>query len=127
MHGTPDPPSGRILLPLARDTADRRRVVATPDGAACETGYELLLSRDGWSIVRCTLVTGRTHQIRVHLASSGWPILGDAVYGRPDPRVTRQALHAARITLPHPLTRESRTFESPLPAELMRLIDAPTA
>ncbi|MET0214503.1 MAG: RluA family pseudouridine synthase [Vicinamibacterales bacterium] len=74
--GSPEPRQGQIVLPLARDPGDRRRVVVTPDGAPCETRYEVLSSHEGQSIVRCELVTGRTHQIRVPLAARGWPILG---------------------------------------------------
>jgi hypothetical protein len=77
----------------------------------------------GVSLVRCQLVTGRTHQIRVHLASRGWPILGDAVYGAADPRIPRQALHAWRVTLPHPVTREPLTIIAPFPHDLRVLAD----
>jgi 23S rRNA pseudouridine1911/1915/1917 synthase len=66
-------------------------------------------------------VTGRTHQIRVHLAAAGWPILGDAVYGKPDARIARQALHAWRIALPHPATRQRVEFEAPLPDDMREL------
>lgn len=120
--GEPEPSCGVISLPLARDVQDRRRVVVTPAGAPSETRYERLASRDGFSIVRCELRTGRTHQIRVHLASRGWPIVGDAVYGSADARITRQALHARRLTLTHPSTRETLVIESPVPADLVPLI-----
>ena len=74
-------------------------------------------------MVRCQLVTGRTHQIRVHLAARGWPILGDQVYGQPDPRIARQALHAWRVMFPHPVTREPMEFEQPLPDDMRGLAD----
>jgi 23S rRNA pseudouridine1911/1915/1917 synthase len=109
---------GSIELPLARSLEDRRLVVVSASGARCETRYEVLASSAGRSLVRCELVTGRTHQIRVHLAARGWPILGDATYGVTDPAIARQALHAWRITLPHPATREVVVIESPWPAEL---------
>lgn len=70
------------------------------------------------SVVRCELLTGRTHQIRVHLAARGWPILGDEVYGVPAEGLTRQALHAWRVRLPHPRTAEWLDFEAPVPREL---------
>src|SRR5262245_36840004 len=79
VSGSPEPQEGSIVHPLARDPNDRRRVVVTPEGAACETRYEVLSTHGAYAIVRCQLVTGRTHQIRVHLAARGWPILGDKV------------------------------------------------
>jgi 23S rRNA pseudouridine1911/1915/1917 synthase len=122
VRGTPRPPRGRIMLPLGRDPNDRRRVIVTPGGAASETHYETLSSRDGRSLVRCALVTGRTHQIRVHLASSGWPIVGDRMYGEADASIPRQALHAWRTILPHPITRETIDMEAPIPEDMRCLI-----
>src|SRR5262245_30455941 len=84
VRGLPEPPSGTIVLGLSRDPGDRRRVVVTGDGAPCETQYEVVSTCETHSVVRCQLVTGRTHQIRVHMAARGWPILGDPVYGQPD-------------------------------------------
>ena len=121
VSGSPEPRQGRIVLPLARDPGDRRRVVVTADGAQCETRYEVLSEGESFSILQCELVTGRTHQIRVHLAAAGWPILGDEVYGIADARIARQALHAWRIALPHPVTRQRIEFESPLPDDMRRL------
>jgi 23S rRNA pseudouridine1911/1915/1917 synthase len=123
VDGVPEPQAGRITLPLARDPQDRRRVIATPEGAAAETRYELIRTLGRRSIVRCELVTGRTHQIRVHLAANGWPIVGDAVYGATSERITRQALHAWRVTLPHPVMRDTLRVESPLPDDIRRLIE----
>lgn len=123
VQGVPEPRSGRIVLPLGRDVSDRRRVVVRPDGAHCETRYEVLSTHgdDPLSLVRCELVTGRTHQIRVHLAASGWPVLGDRVYGSPDASIARQALHAWRVTLPHPVTRQRLELEAQLPDDMRRL------
>ena len=130
VRGTPAPPSGTIVLPLGRDTGDRRVVVVRPDGQACETRYETLSTRTSTrsqasapiSALRCIPVTGRTHQIRVHLSASGWPIAGDRVYGTADDDLPRQALHAWRIRLPHPVTRQPLSFEAPLPADLSPLL-----
>jgi 23S rRNA pseudouridine1911/1915/1917 synthase len=118
----PKPPIGTIALPLSRDPLDRRRVVPLPGGAASETRYEVLASSRDGALVRCELVTGRTHQIRVHLSACGWPIVGDAVYGTADARIGRQALHAWRVSMPHPATRIPLVFEARLPADFAELV-----
>ena len=133
---------GTIDLGLRRDPRDRRRVVASStSGAPSITRYERLgrarAAPVGLALVKCTLVTGRMHQIRVHLAAAGWPIVGDAKYGQPlwrdvgDPALrdalgtfTRQALHAWRLAIRHPLTGAPLSIEAPLPADLRRLLDA---
>ena len=118
VHGSPRPRAGVIRDPLGRDPDDRRRVVVTQGGAPSETRYEVTRSLPGdLSLVRCELVTGRTHQIRVHLSARGWPILGDRLYGGRTEQVSRQALHAWRISLPHPVTRERLVLNAPLPAD----------
>ncbi len=126
---SPMPSSGRITLPLARDPSDRRRVVTMSGGAPSETRYDVISTRrDGdsaLSVVRCELITGRTHQIRVHLAASGWPILGDPLYGTPHPGIARQALHAWRLSMPHPVTNEPLVFEAPLPPDMASLVGGP--
>ena len=123
VRGTPEPARGHIALPLGRDDADRRRVVVREDGAPSETRYEVMTRLpNGRSLLRCELVTGRTHQIRVHLASRGWPIIGDTVYGEPDTAIARQALHASRFTMPHPITRQAIEAEAPMPDDMSRLI-----
>jgi 23S rRNA pseudouridine1911/1915/1917 synthase len=118
VHGSPRPHTGVISDPLGRDPEDRRRVIVTPGGAASETRYEVIRQLSGGlSLVRCELMTGRTHQIRVHLSARGWPIVGDRVYGRHSDLMTRQALHAWRISFVHPVTREPLTVEAPLPQD----------
>jgi len=123
--GAPQAPEGIIRFPLCRDPADRRRVIVSADGAASETRYRVLTRENGYSVVCCNLITGRTHQIRVHLAASGWPIVGDRLYGSADTRIERQALHAWRITVPHPATGQLLTVEAPLAAD-MRLFCSET-
>jgi len=122
VRGVPAPPQGAIDGPLARSRADRRRVVVDAGGRQSRTTYNVVSSDGGMSLVRCGLETGRTHQIRVHLASRGWPILGDLVYGEPFDGLTRHALHAWRLTLPHPDTRTWLAPEAPIPADLRTLI-----
>jgi 23S rRNA pseudouridine1911/1915/1917 synthase len=126
VRGTPRPSEGRIVLPLRRDPADRRRVIADSSGGApSETRYSVVRTGMTYSLMRCQLVTGRTHQIRVHLASNGWPIVGDRRYGAPHPLIQRQALHAWRITLPHPDSRQLLEIETPLPGDMQRVWSDP--
>ena len=122
VHGAPQPASGTIREPLGRDPADRRRVVVTPGGAPSETRYEVIRSLPaGFSVVRCELITGRTHQIRVHLSARGWPIVGDRLYGGASDLLPRQALHAWRVMLPHPVTGERIWIEAPPPQDFSRI------
>jgi 23S rRNA pseudouridine1911/1915/1917 synthase len=110
-------------------------------GASSITRFEraggVAAPRVGLSLLRCRLVTGRTHQIRVHLASQGWPIVGDPVYGLPrwkeiaDPPLAealrcfpRQALHAWRVAFAHPVTRQRLLIEAPVPEDLAGLLAA---
>jgi 23S rRNA pseudouridine1911/1915/1917 synthase len=118
VSGRPSPPRGEISLPLRRSPDDRRLVVVADDGQPSQTNYDLCWTDGTRSIVRCELLTGRTHQIRVHLAARGWPIVGDEVYGVPGEGLTRQALHAWRVRLPHPHTAERLEFEAPVPPDL---------
>jgi len=135
------PARGTIDLRLALAPRDRRHVIASATaGAPSVTEFERVARarapRAGLALVRCRLVTGRRHQIRVHLAARGWPIVGDPVYGEPrwqdvkDAMLAtalrafpRQALHAHRIALTHPVTRERLEITAPLPDDLRGLID----
>jgi 23S rRNA pseudouridine1911/1915/1917 synthase len=119
--GTPRPPEGIITLPLRHDPSDRRRIITDPSGTPSETRYRVRSTGDGYSLVECVLVTGRTHQIRVHLAARGWPIAGDGTYGSPDASIDRQALHAWRFEMFHPATHELLRMEAPMPADMRRL------
>lgn len=118
VHGHPKPREGAITLALGGDPADRRRVAVRKDGSPSETRYRVLARGEGASLLECRLVTGRMHQIRVHLAASGWPIVGDQVYGRVGDGFGRQALHAWRLSLPHPVTGTALELEAPLPGDV---------
>ena len=120
VRGVPDPPGGEIKLALGRDPGDRRRVTVQAHGSHSLTRYEVLASGGGRSLVRCELATGRTHQIRVHLAARGWPILGDAVYGG-DAALARPALHAWRVQFTHPVSGAAMAVAAPLPADIRAL------
>lgn len=140
VYGRVDVDHGAIDMRLGRDPKDRRRVIAsTTEGAPSLTRFERMafaaVPTVGLSLVRCRLVTGRMHQIRVHLAARGWPIVGDPKYGQPrwaevdDADLSsmlkafpRQALHAWRVAVPHPVTGAPLVFEAPLPEDFRRLL-----
>jgi 23S rRNA pseudouridine1911/1915/1917 synthase len=109
-----------IEAPIARDPRSRVRMAVLGSGKPARTDVRRLAARDGASALRCTLHTGRTHQIRVHLAHVGHPLLADALYGGvPALGVERQALHATSLRFAHPLdARRPLAFESALPADL---------
>jgi 23S rRNA pseudouridine1911/1915/1917 synthase len=124
VRGVLVPPRGTIDLALGRDQLDRRRIVAEDGGIPSTTKYEVVSAGGGLSLVRCELVTGRTHQIRVHLAARGWPIVGDSAYGVTDERIARVALHSWRVRLSHPVSGEPLEIEAPLPADIAALVGA---
>ena len=134
--GHPKSPQGTISGRIGRSDRDRKKMAVLPDDATrgkhAVTHYKLLEKLDNCSLVECRLETGRTHQVRVHLASIGNALLGDPVYGRtPAPlRDTlkrldfrRQALHAAVLGFIHPVTGNALSFSSELPSDMAELID----
>ncbi len=125
--GIIEPPSGRIDAYIRRvsDSIITRETVAEPlPGAkAAITEYVLLACSDQYSLVSAAPLTGRTHQLRVHFASVGHPILGDSLYGSADPAIPRQALHAASLTLTHPYTGEEMVIKAPLPSDILSVCE----
>lgn len=114
------PERGTIDAPIGRADGSVITREVRPDGARAVTYFERLRYADGYSLARVWLETGRTHQIRVHMRHIGHPLPGDFLYN-PDYRVVRRhALHAARLTVRLPFSDETRTFESPLPADLKK-------
>jgi 23S rRNA pseudouridine1911/1915/1917 synthase len=127
VHGCVNEASGEIDLRLGRDPGDRRRVVAsTTTGAASLTRFERIAQTSAFSLLRCRLVTGRMHQIRVHLAARGWPIVGDPKYSDPfgadNLGFPRQALHAWRAAFAHPATGARIVVHAPLPEDFEQLL-----
>lgn len=124
VRGVPGEPEGRVEGAIGRHPTDRKRMsMKTTRGRAAATRWKVLqrFPKSGCSWLEITPETGRTHQIRVHLASSGLPILGDPVYGRarePGLALARPALHAAVLGFVHPATGARLRFEAPLPADL---------
>jgi len=136
VNGHPQPLSGAIRARLGRSDANRKKMAVIPDGSSrgkhAVTHYKTLVLLDNCALVECRLETGRTHQVRVHMASIGHALLGDPVYGRSNAKLRpllarlgfhRQALHAAVLGFIHPVSGERLRFESPLPADMRELID----
>jgi 23S rRNA pseudouridine1911/1915/1917 synthase len=122
VSGLPDPPEGEIALPLAEGNL---RTEPSPAGKEALTRYRVVEARDGAALVEVEPLTGRMHQIRVHLAAIGHPVVGDSKYGSESsdghgPRGGRLHLHAHRIEFPHPEGGAPFAVESPLPPELAR-------
>ena len=135
--GVPRARAGTIDAPIGRDPVHRKKMsVRAPRGREARTSYEVAEAFAGAALLRVRLHTGRTHQIRVHLASRGHPIAGDAVYGGTRPLslrrgalrealldLKRPALHATRLRFVHPATGQTVTFESPLPDDLRAVLE----
>jgi 23S rRNA pseudouridine1911/1915/1917 synthase len=119
VHGGFREDTGTIDAPIARHPRDRRRMAIVEGGREAITDFRVVERLSGATVLEVSLRTGRTHQIRVHLASIGHPIVGDSVYGRPDPDLRRPALHAMRLRLRHPGDGSERSYESPIPDELI--------
>ena len=116
-------PSGTIDAPIGRHPVDRKKMCVTQKNSKrAVTHYETILAYQKATHLRLRLETGRTHQIRVHLAYLGHPVLGDDVYGKPYPGLEGQCLHAAKIGFVHPTTGEYLEFESPLPDYFRRVL-----
>jgi 23S rRNA pseudouridine1911/1915/1917 synthase len=116
---------GLIDAPLGRDPKDRKRMAVVAGGRTARTHYRIKERFPGYTLLDVELETGRTHQIRVHLAYAGFPVAGDPVYGpRRNPlHLPGQALHAYRIVFTHPRTDELLTFEAPLPPVFKDVLD----
>ena len=115
---------GTVDAPIARHPADRKRMAVVAGGREAVTHWEVIARYPGYTHVRCRLETGRTHQIRVHMAYIGHPILGDTVYGakKEVPGLTGQCLHAVGLRFLHPRTHEVVELSCPLPEEFTRML-----
>ncbi len=129
VEGQVDPPEALIDAPIGRDPRRRKKMTVIPPGYAgharpAQTAYRVVISYDDYTLLECRLLTGRTHQIRVHLAYVGFPIVGDTVYGRRKQtiRLKRHFLHAARLTLLRPSDDTPLSLEAELPPELTAVL-----
>ena len=124
--GCPEPGAGVIDAPIGRDESSTIARMVRPDGQSAVSHYEVLSSQNGLSLVKLLPETGRTHQLRVHMASIGHPLAGDWLYGTEDPDlIARPALHSYALTLTHPVTGEVLHLTAPLPEDMARLVAEP--
>ena len=132
VNGTPKATAGTVDAPLARSAANRKKIAIVEGvrGKRAVTHWKRLEMLRGAALVECRLETGRTHQVRVHMASIGHPLVGDPVYGRSgkahgkllkDIGFHRQALHAAELGFTHPVTKRKLSFSSPMPPDMQEL------
>ena len=128
--GVPRPSSGSVDAPLARSSGDRKKIAVVPGGKRAVTHYRTLTTLSDAALVECRLETGRTHQVRVHMASLGHALLGDPVYGRTKHGhkalldtlgFGRQALHATRLGFTHPISGNLVVLDSEMPADMQEL------
>jgi 23S rRNA pseudouridine1911/1915/1917 synthase len=125
LESTPKTLTGRIDVPIARDPVHRKKMMVARKGRPAVSEFTVIERfEDGKALVRVNLLTGRTHQIRVHMAFIGCPIVGDTIYGYRKQRLpVRHFLHAARLCFDHPRTNERLCFEASLPADLEAVLD----
>ena len=122
-RGAPSPAAGVVDAPLGPKPGSLVEQMVRPDGKPARTRYETLAVYGGRALLRLELDTGRTHQIRVHLAHLGHPLLGDFLYGTEDPDlIPRPALHSWRLALRHPITGKELLFTAPVPADMAGLL-----
>jgi 23S rRNA pseudouridine1911/1915/1917 synthase len=125
VRGHLDPQEGRIEAPIARHPVQRQKMAVVPGGRHAATRWKVLESFKGYDLVELTLETGRTHQIRVHLAHLGHPVVGDPAYGgevKLPVKLAGQALHARRLAFTHPVTGEALSFEAEPPETFRKLL-----
>lgn len=123
VSGTVERDLGSITLPIGKDPAAPTKRAVVEEGQPSRTDYRVTARKDGFSMVRARPVTGRTHQIRVHFAALGYPLLGDSLYGGAAwENLTRPALHSAYLRLRHPITGEVLELTAPLPEDMAGLV-----
>ncbi len=136
VNGHPSPAAGTVNERIGRSDSDRKKMAVlhplSPRGKHAVTHFRTIEQLNRSALIECRLETGRTHQVRVHMASIGHALLGDPVYGRSNPQIRpilqrlgfqRQALHAAILGFVHPVTGENLSFSSPIPPDMRELID----
>ena len=118
VSGTINPKSGTINLPIARKEGSIMERCIDEKGKQAITHYKVIKEFKNYSLVECRLETGRTHQIRLHMASIGHPLLGDTLYGTSSSLISRQALHSYKIKFIHPITKKEIELIAKLPQDI---------
>ncbi len=123
VEGEVCPKKGTIEMPIAKDEKDKIKRIVSSNGQTAITEYSVIEYLKDASVVELRLITGRTHQIRVHLSHIGYPITGDSLYGSQSNLINRQALHACSMQLEHPKTKEVLILKAPIPTDISDLIN----
>ena len=123
-HGRVTPVEAIIDAPMGRSNANRQRMALVDGGREAITRYRVIRHYSAHTLVEIRPSTGRTHQIRVHFASLGYPLVGDTTYGKPDSRLNRHFLHASTLGFTHPTSGEYREFTTGLPTELKAFLNS---
>ncbi|WP_296627484.1 RluA family pseudouridine synthase [uncultured Negativibacillus sp.] len=121
LDGVPPQSEGRVDAPIRREFPEEMRRIVSPDGQRAITNYRVLAVQDGYSLVDFVLETGRTHQIRVHMAHLGCPVLGDSMYGRKSEMIARQALHCRYIAFTQPVSRQPVGVSCTMPEDMQEV------
>ena len=122
-HGSVTPAEAIIDAPIGRSNANRQRMAVAEGGRDAVTRYRVMRHFPAHTLVEVRPTTGRTHQIRVHFASIGYPLVGDSTYGKPNNKLNRHFLHASTLGFAHPSDGEYREFSAPLPLELVAFLE----
>lgn len=122
VEGCPVPPIGVVNAPISREPGPSIKRIIADDGQSAVTHYQTLKTVNRHSLVSLQLQTGRTHQIRVHMAYIGCPLVGDFLYGSEHPDINRTALHSCHMEFLHPVTKEKMSFDCSLPPEMETLL-----
>lgn len=121
--GSVMPPLGRIDLPIGREEGSLIKRCITTEGAEAHTEYETMQAVNGFTLLRLRPLTGRTHQLRLHMSAIGYPLAGDFLYGTEDPElIPRPALHSSDLWMRHPVSGEEMHFSAPLPEDMAKLL-----
>ena len=122
VHGNLPNDRGVIEAPIGRSDKDRKKQAVTAKGKPALTRFQVLEHFGDFTLVELTLETGRTHQIRVHMAYIGHPLPGDYLYNPGDTVISRHALHSAELEFTHPITGERMRFQAELPEDMRRML-----